>query len=87
MFPESVQGDWLTKSLSRLLLTSKFPPGVLEDKDVPETLGDGVLRVNIYQGMFPASLTMIGREKACQDSFCPPSLLLESWRTRMFLIH
>ena len=52
--------DWLRKSLSRLLLSSKSPPGVLEDKDVPETLGDDVGRVEIYQGLFPASLTMIG---------------------------
>ena len=28
--------------------------------DVPETLGDDVGRVEIYQGLFPASLTMIG---------------------------
>ena len=36
------------------------PPGVLEDKDVPETFGDGVGRVETSQGMFPASLKMIG---------------------------
>ena len=53
--------------------------------DVLETLGDGVGRVETSLGMFPASLTMIGSEKACQDSSCPPSLLLESWRTKMFL--
>ena len=55
---------WFTrgqyKSLSRLLLSSKSPPGVLEAKDAPETLGDGVGRVEIYQGIFPASLTIIG---------------------------
>ena len=28
--------------------------------DVPDTLGDGVGRVEIYQGIFPASLMMIG---------------------------
>ena len=58
MFPASLQ--MLTKSLSRLLLSSKFSPGVLEEKDVPETLGDVVGRVEISQGMFPASLMMIG---------------------------
>ena len=52
--------DCLTKTLSRLLPSSKSPPGVLEDKDVPKALGDGVGRVEISQGMFPASLTMIG---------------------------
>ena len=77
----------MRESLSRLLLSSKSLPGVLEDKDVPETLGDGVKRVVTSQGKFPASLTMIGLEKACQDSSCPPSLLLESWRTWMFLKH
>ena len=56
-FSESVQGDWLTK---RLLLSSKSPPGVLEDKAVPETLGDGVGRVDTYLGMFPVILKMIG---------------------------
>jgi len=42
----------LRKSLSRLLLSSKSPPGVLEDKDVPETLGNGVRRVGTSQGVF-----------------------------------
>ena len=55
--------------------------------DVPETLGDGVGRVETSLGVFLASLKMIGWEKACQDSSCPPSLLLESWRTWMFLRH
>ena len=55
--------------------------------DVPETLGDGVGRVEASLGMFLASLKMIGWQKACQDSSCPPSLLLESWRTWMFLRH
>jgi hypothetical protein len=50
----------LTKSLSRLLLSSKIPPGVLEDMDVPETFGDGVKRVEPSPGMFPASLKLIG---------------------------
>ena len=77
----------LIKSLSRVLLSSKSPPGVLEDKDIPETLGDRTIRVETSQGMFAASLKMIGWQKACQDSFCPPSFFLESWRTRMFLRH
>ena len=65
MFPESVKGDWLRKSLLRLNLSSKSPPVVLEDKDVPETLGDGLGRVKTSQGMFAASLKMIGWQKAC----------------------
>ena len=44
--------DWFRKSLSRLLLSSKSPPGVLEDMDVPEILGDGVRRVGTSQGVF-----------------------------------
>ena len=54
---------------------------------VPETLGDGVKRVEPSPGMFPASLKLIGWQKACQDSSCPPRFLLESWRTWMFLRH
>jgi hypothetical protein len=50
----------LIKSLSRVLLSSKSPPGVLEDKDIPETLGDRTIRVETSQGMFAASLKMIG---------------------------
>jgi hypothetical protein len=41
----------LTKSLSRLFLSSKSPPGVLEDMDVPETLGVGVKRVGTFPGL------------------------------------
>ena len=54
------EDDWLRKSLSRVLLSSKSPPGVLEDKDIPETLGDRTIRVETSQGMFAASLKMIG---------------------------
>ena len=40
---------------------STCPPSVLlEDMDVPETLGDGVKRVEPSPGMFPASLKLIG---------------------------
>ena len=35
-------------------------PGVLENMSVPETLGDGVKRVEPSPGMFPASLKLIG---------------------------
>ena len=52
--------DRLTKSLSRLLLSSKFPPGVFEDMDIPETHGDGVIRIETSQEIFPASLKLIG---------------------------
>ena len=48
--------NWLTKSLSSLLLPSNSTPGVFEDMDVPETFGDGVGRVETSQRMFPASL-------------------------------
>ena len=36
------QDDWTCRSQSRLCLSSKTPAGVLEDMDVPDTLGDGV---------------------------------------------
>ena len=33
------------------------------------------------------SFMKIGHQKACQDSTCPPSLFLESWRTWRVLMH
>ena len=78
--------DWLTKSLSRLLLSSKFPPGVLEDMVDPNTPPCGVKRSNLVLRMFGESFMKIGALKGHQDSTCPPSVLLESWRTWRFLI-
>ena len=72
---------------SRLNLSSKCPPGVLEDMEVPDTPPCGVKRSNMVLGMFCESFMTIGALKGRQDSSCPPSVLLESWRTWMFLTH
>ena len=58
--------DPTSQTLSILHLSSKSLPGVLEDVEVPDDPGGGVI---------------------CQDSNCPSSLFLESWRTWRFLMN
>ena len=50
--------DPTSVSLSRLHLSSKSPPGVLEDLEVPDRAGDGVGGSSIPIGTFPQSLML-----------------------------
>ena len=54
---------------------------------IPDAPGDGVRLKRTSYRSFPESFMKIGHEKSCQDSTCPPSLFLESWRTWRFLMH
>ena len=81
------QDDWTCRSQSRLCLSSKTPAGVLEDMDVPDTLGDGVKWLERWPETLCVNFKMIGHVEVSQDSACPPQLQQESKRTRMFLIH
>ena len=47
----------------------------------------GVKRSMLVPRMFGENFMKIGALKGHQDSTCPPSVLLESWRTWMFLRH
>ena len=55
--------------------------------EVPDTPPGGVKRSNLVLRMFGENFMKIGALKGHQDSTCPPSVLLESWRTWMFLRH
>ena len=81
------QDDWTCRSQSRLCLSSKTPAGVLEDMDVPDTLGDGVKSLERWPETLCVIFKMIGHVEVSQDSACPPRLQQESWRTWMFLTH
>jgi len=54
--------------------------------EVPDTPPGGVKRSNLVLRMFGENFMKIGALKGHQDSTCPPSVLLESWRTWRFLI-
>ena len=84
--PWKFHEDWTSETLSRLHLSSKFLPGVLEDMEVPDAPGDGLRWKRTFKRSFPESFIKIGHQKPCQDSTCPPSLSLESWRTWRFLM-
>ena len=73
-------------SSSRLHLSSKSLPGVLEDRDVLDWDRGGVRVLKISQGSFTESFIKIHHKEACQDSTYPPSFFLESCRRGMFLI-
>ena len=55
--------------------------------EVPDTPPGGVKRSNLVLRMFGENFMKIGALKGRQDSTCPPSVLLESWRTWRFLIN
>ena len=72
--------------MSRLHLSSKSIPGVLEERVDLDGAGDGVMLLKISQGSFTESLIKIQHQEACEDSTYPPSLILESFRTGKFLM-
>ena len=72
--------------MSRLHISSKSLPGVLQERDVLDGAGDGVKELNISQGSFTESFIKIQHQEVCQDSSYPPSNFLESWRKGMFLM-
>ena len=77
---------WIAKSPSRLPMSSKSDPGVLEDRMVPETIK---IVFNVLRNVFwigPESLSPFRHTEHCQDSLCPLSLTLESWRTLHYSI-
>ena len=76
--------DLTSGTLSRLHLSSKSLPGVLE---VPDKPGVGVRCYGLTFRSFCESFIKIQYQKPCQDSTCPPSLFLESWRTWWFLMN
>ena len=59
--------------------------GVFEDTDDPDCAGDGVRRLGGPLESFTESFNKIENQEPCQDSPCPLSFLMESWRTWMFL--
>ena len=59
--------DLSSGSLSRLHLSSKSLPGVLEDMEVPDGPGDGLGGPSIPKGTYPEDLMMI---KALELWFC-----------------
>ena len=76
--PWKFHEDWTTETLSRLHLSSKSLPGVLEDMEDPDVPGDGLRWKRTSKRSFPESFMKFGHQKPCQDSPCPPSLFLES---------
>ena len=52
-------GKLILGSLSRLYLSSKFFPGVLEERDVLDKAGACVWVLNIFQGSFTESFIKI----------------------------
>ena len=68
--------DWTSETLSRLHLSSKSVPGVLEDMEVPDVICDGLRWKWTLKRSFPERFRKIGQQKPCQDSSCHPSL---SW--------
>ena len=79
--------DQTSGTLSRLHMSSKSLPGVLEDMEDPDIPGEGLRWKRTSKRSFPESFMKIGQQKPCQDSTCPPSLFLESWRTWRFLTY
>ena len=66
-------------------MSFKSFPGVLEVMEVPDKVGDGVRGLGQPLGSFPESFIKIKHLEPCQDSPCPLSPFLESWRTWRFL--
>ena len=78
--------DPTSGSLSRLCLSSKSLPGVLDERDVLDGAGDGVMVLKISQGGFTESFIKIHHKEACKDYKYHQSLFLESWGTWRFLM-
>ena len=74
------------KSPSRLPMSSKSNPGVLEDRLVPDTVDIGVNMLRYVLWSNTVNFINFWVEKVHQDSLCPRSPTLESWRTGWFLI-
>ena len=74
-------------SLSRLYLSSKSLPWVLEDMEVPDKTVDGVLWHVSTLWLYCENFIQIQYQEACQDSTCPPSPFLESFRTWWYLMN
>ena len=72
------------ETLSRLHLSSKSLPGVLEDVEIHDEPGGGVIWQGSYFRSFCESFIKIQHQKICQDSTFPPSLSLESLRMWRF---
>ena len=72
--------------MSRIHLSFKSLPGVLEERDVLDGAGDGVKELKISQGSFTESFIKIQHQEACQDSAYLPSIFLKFWRKGMFLM-
>ena len=75
----------LLKSPSSLSMSLKSDPGVLEDMLIPETTKIAFNKFRNVLWTISASFINFSPEKVHQDSLCPRSLTLESWRTGWFL--
>ena len=73
------------RTMSRLHLSSKPLPGVLENMDIPDGPVDGIRCDETSIRSVCESLIKIWHQKPCQDSAYPPSILLDSRRTWTFL--
>ena len=85
---ESCQDSSLPSSVfmfSSLFMSFKSLPGVLEDMEDPDKVGNGIRGLGLPLGSIPKSFIKIEHLKPCHDSQCPSSLFLESWRTWRFL--
>ena len=71
--------------LSSLFMSFKSLPGVLEDIEVPDQVGNGARGLGQPLGSIPESFMKIKHLKPYQDSPCPSSLFLESWKTWRFM--
>ena len=62
----------MSQAESILYLSSKTPAGILEDMDVPDTLGDGVKLLERWPESLCENFKMIGHVEVSQDSTYPP---------------
>ena len=58
----------------------------MEERDVLDGAGDGVMVLKISQGSLSESFIKIHHKEACKDYTYHQSLFLESWRTWWFLM-
>ena len=77
------QTGWLVKQKTPVRI-HRFHLSIT-DMEVPDTPPGGVKRSNLVLRMFGENFMKIGALKGHQDSTCPPSVFLESWRTWRFL--
>ena len=80
-----VSSSFAQKKSIKTLHVLEVCPGVLEDRMVPEATK---IAFNMFKNVFrtiSASFIKFCPEKVHQDSPCPRSLTLESWRTGWFL--